>query len=158
MSSARLSTVVLDARDAHEPARFCVRLLGYEVRAEGPHWMLIGTPGGAAGLALAFETEPGHVPPVRPTRNPGDQQMMLHLGVEVDGLDAETARAVAEGATSPVVNRRPTSGCCSTPPGTRSVCGCGPLSRRVPGCRPSWPPGRRPARRRCVRPRGRPSP
>lgn len=99
MSSARLSTVGLDARDAHEPAWFCVRLLGYEVRAEGPHWMLIGPPGGAAGMALASETEPGYVPPVWPTRNPGDQQMMLHFGVEVDDLDAETARAVAEGAT-----------------------------------------------------------
>lgn len=37
-----------------------------------------------------------------PTRKPGDQQMMLHLDIEVDGgpdaLAAETARAVAEGA------------------------------------------------------------
>ncbi|MGW9396996.1 VOC family protein [Streptomyces sp. NPDC055642] len=97
--SARLSTVVLDARDAHELAHFYARLLGYEVRAEEPHWVLIGPSDGAAGTALAFETEPAYVPPVWPTRNAGDQQMMLHLDVEVDDLEAETARAVAEGAT-----------------------------------------------------------
>ncbi|MGW1544551.1 VOC family protein [Streptomyces sp. NPDC002309] len=99
MSPARLSTVVLDAHDAHELAGFYLRLLGYEVRREEPHWVLIGPPPGTAGIALAFETEPGYVRPVWPTRDPGDQQMMLHLDVEVDDLEAETARALAEGAT-----------------------------------------------------------
>ncbi|WP_030318176.1 VOC family protein [Streptomyces sp. NRRL B-3229] len=97
-SSARLSTVVLDARDAHELAAFYQRLLGYVVRAEEPHWVLIGPPPGTAGTSLAFETEPDYVPPVWPTRRPGDQQMMLHLDIEVDDLEAEAARAVAEGA------------------------------------------------------------
>ncbi|MEF9904854.1 VOC family protein [Streptomyces sp. P9-A2] len=55
-------------------------------------------PPGTEGTSPAFETEPEYVPPVRPTRNPGDQQMMLHLDIEVDDLTAETARAVAEGA------------------------------------------------------------
>ncbi len=96
--SARLSTVVLDAHDAHELAAFYQRLLGYVVRAEEPHWVLIGPPPGTAGTSLAFETEPGYVPPVWPTRKPGDQQMMLHLDIEVDDLEAETARAVAAGA------------------------------------------------------------
>jgi predicted enzyme related to lactoylglutathione lyase len=36
---------------------------------------------------------------VWPTRKPGEQQMMLHLDIEVDDLEGETARAVAEGAT-----------------------------------------------------------
>ena len=70
MCAARLSTVVLDARDAHELAGFYVQLLGYEVRAEEPHWVLIGPPGGGAGTALAFETEPGYVPPVWPAAGP----------------------------------------------------------------------------------------
>ncbi|MFD5265197.1 VOC family protein [Streptomyces sp. NPDC058335] len=98
MSSARLSTVVLDAYDAHELAGFYRRLLGYEVRAEEPDWVLIGPPPGAPGTALAFESEPGYVPPVWPTRRPEEQQMMLHLDIEVDDLEAETGRAVAEGA------------------------------------------------------------
>jgi hypothetical protein len=103
-SSARLSlsTVVLDAHDAHELAAFYQRLLGYVVRAEEPDWVLTGPPPGTAGTSLAFQTEPEYVPPVWPTREPGEQQMMLHLDIEVDGgpdaLAAETARAVAEGA------------------------------------------------------------
>ncbi|MFE3036143.1 VOC family protein [Streptomyces canus] len=96
--SARLSTVVLDAHDAHELAAFYQQLLGYVVRAEEPDWVLIGPPPGSGGTSLAFETEPAYVPPVWPTRRPGDQQMMLHLDIEVDDLEAETARAVAQGA------------------------------------------------------------
>ncbi|WML81167.1 VOC family protein [Streptomyces sp. VNUA74] len=98
MSPTKLSTVVLDAHDAHDLAGFYLRLLGYEVRAEEPRWVLIGPPPGTGGTSLAFETEPAYVPPVWPGRNPGDQQMMLHLDIEVDDLAAETARAVAEGA------------------------------------------------------------
>ena len=97
-SSARLSTVVLDAVDAHELAAFYQRLLGYVVRAEEGDWVLIGPPPGTGGMSLALQTEPEYVPPVWPTRKPGDQQMMLHLDIEVDDLEAETARAVAEGA------------------------------------------------------------
>ncbi|MFJ8083340.1 VOC family protein [Streptomyces sp. NPDC096205] len=47
---------------------------------------------------LALQAEPEYVRPVWPTRRPGEQQMMLHLDIEVDDLAAETARAVAEGA------------------------------------------------------------
>ncbi|MFJ5308350.1 VOC family protein [Streptomyces sp. NPDC088350] len=97
MSPTRLSTVVLDARDAHELAGFYLRLLGYVIRAEESDWVLIGPPDGGTGLS--FQTEPEYVPPVWPTRNPGEQQMMLHLDIEVDDLETETARAVAEGAT-----------------------------------------------------------
>lgn len=61
MCAARLSTVVLDARDAHEPAGFYVRLLGYEARAEEPHWVLIGPPGGGAGTAPGTSRRSGPV-------------------------------------------------------------------------------------------------
>ncbi len=98
MSPTRLSTVVLDAHDARTLAGFYLRLLGYEIRAEEPHWVLIGPPPGTEGTALAFETEAAYVPPAWPSRHPGDQQMMLHLDIEVDDLAAETARALAEGA------------------------------------------------------------
>ncbi|MGC9543743.1 VOC family protein [Streptomyces sp. UG1] len=98
MPTAKLSTVTLDARDAHELAGFYLRLLGYCVRAGEPNWVLIGPPPGTEGLSLAFETEPEYVPPVWPTRKPGDQQMMMHLDVEVDDLEGETERAVREGA------------------------------------------------------------
>ncbi|MPY62108.1 VOC family protein [Streptomyces spongiae] len=97
MPRAKVSTVVLDAHDAQELADFYVRLLGYEVRREEPGWVLTG-PADGDGVSLAFETEPEYVRPVWPTRLPGDQQMMLHLDVEVDDLEGETTRAVAEGA------------------------------------------------------------
>lgn len=88
--------MVLDAHDAHELADFYVRLLGYEVRAEEPDWVLIRPPDGD-GISLSFETERLHVPPVWPA-GPGDQRMQLHLDIQVDDLAAETARALAEGA------------------------------------------------------------
>ncbi|MFJ9589252.1 VOC family protein [Streptomyces acidicola] len=97
MPRAKVSTVVLDAHDAHELADFYVRLLGYEVRGDEPHWVLIGPPDDD-GVSLSFETESEYVRPAWPTRKPGDQQMMLHLDIEVDDLEGETARAVAEGA------------------------------------------------------------
>ncbi|MET7484841.1 VOC family protein [Streptomyces sp. NPDC005538] len=96
MSPTRLSTVVLDAYDAHELADFYQRLLGFVVREEEPDWVVIGPPDGGTGLS--FQTEPAYVPPLWPTRNPGEQQMMMHLDIEVDDLEAETARALAEGA------------------------------------------------------------
>ncbi|MGI5197008.1 VOC family protein [Streptomyces sp. CA-288835] len=98
MTRTKVSTVVLDAHDAHQLADFYVRLLGYEVRGDEPDWVLIG-PRDGDGVSLAFETEREYVRPVWPTRKPGDQQMMLHIDIEVDDLEGETARAVAAGAT-----------------------------------------------------------
>ncbi|MFG2371285.1 VOC family protein [Streptomyces sp. NPDC048504] len=97
MSPTTLTTVVFDAPDAHELADFYCRLLGYVVREDEPDWVVIVPPAGGTGLS--FQTEPEYVPPVWPTRKPGEQQMMLHLDIEVDDLAGETARAVAEGAT-----------------------------------------------------------
>ena len=97
MSPTTLTTVVFDAPDAHELADFYCRLLGYVVREDEPDWVVIVPPTGGTGLS--FQTEPEYVPPVWPTRRPGEQQMMLHLDIEVDDLEGETARAVAEGAT-----------------------------------------------------------
>ncbi|MER6184631.1 VOC family protein [Streptomyces sp. NPDC001652] len=96
MSPTKLSAVVLDAPDAHRLADFYMRLLGFVLRTDEPDWVTIGPPGGGTGLS--FQTEPEYVPPVWPARGPGEQQMMLHLDIEVDDLHAETARAVAEGA------------------------------------------------------------
>ncbi|MEU5888261.1 VOC family protein [Streptomyces sp. NPDC047461] len=96
MSPTKLSAVVLDAPDAHRLADFYMRLLGFVLRTDEPDWVTIGPPGGGTGLS--FQTEPEYVPPIWPTRGPGEQQMMLHLDIEVDDLHTETARALAEGA------------------------------------------------------------
>ncbi|MER7481833.1 VOC family protein [Streptomyces sp. NPDC126510] len=94
----RLAAATLDAPDARELAGFYLRLLpGWAVRPgeDGPDWVHIRPPGGGTGLS--FQTEPAYVPPVWPS-GPGRQQMMIHLDIEVDDLERETARAVAVGA------------------------------------------------------------
>ena len=94
----RLTAAVLDAPHAREGAHFYLRLLpGWGVRRDedGPDWVHIRPPGGGTGLS--FQTEPGYRPPVWPGE-PDRPRMMVHLDIEVDDLERETARAVAAGA------------------------------------------------------------
>ncbi|MFJ6567855.1 VOC family protein [Streptomyces sp. NPDC091292] len=90
-----LSTIVLDAPDAHELAAFYQRLLGWEVEREESDWVKIVPPGGGPGLS--FQTEADYVRPAWPAV-PGAQQMMMHLDIEVDDLDSASALARAAGA------------------------------------------------------------
>src|SRR5512142_978073 len=92
----RLAGVVLGAPDPHELALFYQRLLGWEFETDEPGWAKLRAPGGGPGLS--FQEEKEHRPPVWPAAA-GDQQMMVHLDIEVDDLDAASAHAVAAGAT-----------------------------------------------------------
>lgn len=65
-SSVRLSTVVLDTHDAHELAAFYQRLLGYVVRAEESHWVLIGPPPGTGGTSSPSRPKPSTCRPCGP--------------------------------------------------------------------------------------------
>lgn len=87
---------VLDAPDAVELARFYARLLGWKVAKEELGWAALSPPDGVA--YLGFQTSPGYVRPVWPPAE-GRQQMMMHLDVEVDDLDAAVAHALEAGAT-----------------------------------------------------------
>ncbi|MEU5528647.1 VOC family protein [Micromonospora chersina] len=91
-----LTTTVLDASDARELAGFYERLLGWSRDEDEPDWVVLAAADGGAGLA--FQTEPAYVPPVWPA-GPGDPQMMAHLDIKVDDLDAASAYAVSVGAT-----------------------------------------------------------
>ncbi|MFC0507072.1 VOC family protein [Micromonospora costi] len=91
-----LISTVLDAPDARALAGFYERLLGWSRTEDEPEWVVLRAPGGGAGLA--FQTEPAYVRPVWPA-GPGEPQMMAHLDIEVDDLDAASAHAVAAGAT-----------------------------------------------------------
>jgi catechol 2,3-dioxygenase-like lactoylglutathione lyase family enzyme len=91
-----LSGVVLDAPDARELAAFYRRLLGWEVEQDEPGWVKLRAPGGGPGLS--FQTEKAYARPTWPA-GPGDQQMMVHLDIAVDDLEAAGAHAVAAGAT-----------------------------------------------------------
>jgi catechol 2,3-dioxygenase-like lactoylglutathione lyase family enzyme len=92
----RLTGTVLDAPDAQALGDFYHRLLGWAYAANEPGWVKLVPPDGGAGLS--FQEEPLHRRPTWPSRTDA-QQMQLHLDIEVDDLDAEVARALAEGAT-----------------------------------------------------------
>jgi catechol 2,3-dioxygenase-like lactoylglutathione lyase family enzyme len=91
-----LTSIVLDAPDANELADFYRMLLGWEVRQDEPGWVTLRAPGGGAGLA--FQTEAKFVRPTWPA-GPGEQQMMTHLDIEVNDLQAAGVHAIAAGAT-----------------------------------------------------------
>ncbi|MFG2101609.1 VOC family protein [Micromonospora echinaurantiaca] len=91
-----LTATVLGSPDARELAAFYERLLGWSRDEDEPDWVTLRAPGGGAGLA--FQTEPNYVRPVWPA-GPGEPQMMTHLDIQVDDLDAASAHAVAAGAT-----------------------------------------------------------
>jgi catechol 2,3-dioxygenase-like lactoylglutathione lyase family enzyme len=86
---------VLGAPDPRALAEFYHRLLGWSVKWDEPDWVMLAAPNGGPGLS--FQTEENHVRPVWPA-GPGDQQMMIHLDIEVDDLDIAGAHAVAAGA------------------------------------------------------------
>ncbi|NGO76326.1 VOC family protein [Streptomyces sp. YC504] len=91
-----LAATTLDARDAHELAQFYQDLLGWPRRKEEPGWVEITPPDGGAGLS--FQTEPHFTRPQWPSTR-SEQQMMMHLDIEVDDLSSAVERAVALGAT-----------------------------------------------------------
>lgn len=91
----RISHVNLGCRDVAALIAFYERLLGWEVEELSADWAVLRPPGG--GVGLTFQTEVHHVAPVWPA-GPGDQQMQLHLEVEVDDLAAASAHAEACGA------------------------------------------------------------
>ena len=91
-----LTGVNIDAPDPAALARFYARLLGWEIEYEEPDWVKLAPPGGGAGLS--FQTESNYARPTWPA-GPGDQQMMMHLEIRVDDLEAASAHAQACGAT-----------------------------------------------------------
>ena len=95
LGRVKLSTVVLECSDAHVLADFYRQMLGWEVRREEPDWVLIVAPDYPFGLA--FQSEPEYVRPMWPTSRE-QQQMMMHLDLEVADLASATATAVGLGA------------------------------------------------------------
>jgi catechol 2,3-dioxygenase-like lactoylglutathione lyase family enzyme len=91
----RISGIVLSAPDARALAAFYHELLGWPYGANEPGWVTLRPPDGGPGLSFAEEST--HTPPVWPAA-PGEQQMQIHLDIEVDDLDEAGAHAVAAGA------------------------------------------------------------
>lgn len=93
--SLRLATVCIDCADADAMAEFYGRLLGWEVKYREPDFVLMPDPAGGTGLS--FQAESWYRPPTWPEQ-PGHQDKMLHLDIEVEDLDAAVAHALASGA------------------------------------------------------------
>jgi predicted enzyme related to lactoylglutathione lyase len=91
-----VTTVNISAPDPHVLGRFYQQLLGGELTADEPDWVVLRRPDG--GVGLAFQTETDYTPPVWPAGT-DDQQMMMHLEIGVDDLETAAAHAVAAGAT-----------------------------------------------------------
>ncbi len=88
--------VVLDAPEPAALAAFYAELLGWPVTTHDEHGAAIGVPGTTSYVSIQEATD--FVRPEWPA-SPGRQQMMLHLDVAVDDLDAAVAAALELGAT-----------------------------------------------------------
>lgn len=94
--ATNLTATVIGATDPRALARFYSELLGWPVQREEEHWVTVRSPQGGPGLS--FQTEPLHRRPVWPG-NATDQQMMMHVDIEVEDLEEATAYALSLGAT-----------------------------------------------------------
>lgn len=92
----RLTAITLNSPDPSALARFYERLLGWTITTDEDGWVVLPNPAG--GIGLSFQTEDLYVRPVWPAKT-GEPQMMMHLEIRVDDLEAGSAHAVACGAT-----------------------------------------------------------
>ena len=93
-----LSGVVLDSPDAQTLSAFYRELLGWAIRDDEPGWVVLKAPDGQTNLS--FQTEEAYVRPTWPA-GPEDAQMMMHLDIKVDDLQAAAAYAQRIGAVLP---------------------------------------------------------
>jgi catechol 2,3-dioxygenase-like lactoylglutathione lyase family enzyme len=91
----RISATVLGTPDPQELGAFYARLLDWTVVKNDPVWVMVRPPSGGTGLS--FQHEPDYVRPVWPPA-PGQQQMMSHLDIAVEDLEAGVAWALDAGA------------------------------------------------------------
>jgi predicted enzyme related to lactoylglutathione lyase len=110
----RVTGPVFDAADPVALAKFYERLLGWTLTdSEGPRpgyppndgWAKLRSPSG--DLKMEFQYDQRYTPPRWPSV-PGEQQMMIHLDVEVDDLELGVAWALEAGAT--VAEHQPQEG------------------------------------------------
>lgn len=87
---------MLDAPDGPALAHFYAELLGWQFFGDDENLASVA-PSKDAGYNLGFQTEEHYVRPVWPAV-PGEQQMSMHLDIEVDDLDEAVAYAVSVGA------------------------------------------------------------
>jgi catechol 2,3-dioxygenase-like lactoylglutathione lyase family enzyme len=104
----RVSSVVLGAPEPSALAAFYHRLLGWTVVEEYPArpgypaqdgWAMLRPPSDSTGLrGLSVQWEPNYLAPVWPPVG-GEQQMMVHLDIAVEDLEAGVDWALQAGAS-----------------------------------------------------------
>jgi catechol 2,3-dioxygenase-like lactoylglutathione lyase family enzyme len=90
------TATTLETPDPRALAAFYRTLLGWTVGDDDPTWVTLRPPAG--GVGLSFQRDPAYVRPTWPS-TAGAQQMMAHLEIAVDDLDAAVVHAVAAGAS-----------------------------------------------------------
>ena len=92
----RIAGTVFSSRRPRELAAFWSRFLDWPMRGDEDGWVVVRPDDVSHGLSFHEDVE--YVPPVWPSR-PDAQQMMLHLDIGTDDLDAAVEWAVDCGAT-----------------------------------------------------------
>lgn len=114
-TSLTLTTINLGTDDVPTLLRFYQDLLGWMPVSEPDEFGgILGNPAGGVGLSAQYEQF--HQPPVWPG-SPGQQQMMLHLEIRVDDLDAGVERALQCGARLAEFQPQPDVRVCLDPAG-----------------------------------------
>jgi hypothetical protein len=88
--------IVLDAPEPPVLARFYARLLGWQVVKAEDTWATV-VPPGESGYYIAAQYEPHYARPVWPSVE-GQQQISMHLDIEVEELETAVAHALSVGA------------------------------------------------------------
>lgn len=85
---------VLGTPDPRGLARFYAEVLGWTIHSDEEDWATIAPE--RSHVYLGFQLERNHVEPVWPAQ-PGDQQMQIHLDIEVSDLEAAVGAALRLG-------------------------------------------------------------
>jgi catechol 2,3-dioxygenase-like lactoylglutathione lyase family enzyme len=93
------TTTTLSTRDPDRLAQFYERLLGCSRTTDSPGWVSIRT---HEGHGIAFHVDDEYVAPTWPSRAEA-QQMMAHIEIATDDLEAAVAFAEECGARQAVV-------------------------------------------------------
>jgi len=96
-NSSHFWGVVLETPDPPALARFYAALMEWQIVKEEPDFFGVA-PMGSHVEYLAFQRSADFVPPTWPNK-PGEQQMQMHLDIEVPDLERAVTAAVEAGAT-----------------------------------------------------------
>jgi catechol 2,3-dioxygenase-like lactoylglutathione lyase family enzyme len=113
----QVTATVLGTPNPQRLADFYQSLLQWNRLDNKPGWVKLQPASG--GTCLSFQYEAAFTPPRWPA-SAGTQQMMMHLDIAADDLDAAVNRAEELGARPADYQPQPTSESCSTPTDIRS--------------------------------------